>query len=460
MLKFHAERTDFSKGKIWRVILSQSLPLMVAQSVHLLYNIVDRIFIGHMPGEAGAAALTGIGLCFPLTTLIAAFTSLFSTGGAPLFAIARGAKEEDHAEKIMNQTAALLFAASFVIFVFCYLFRRPILMLFGASELSYQYADSYLKIYLLGTTFAIVSTGMNSFINAQGFPRHGMMTILIGAFINLILDPILIYTFHMGVAGAALATIIAQAISFAWVLSFFFSDLSLFHFHWNLWKPDLKLIRDICSLGITGFIVQGTNSLVQIVCNITLKAWGGDIYVGVMTVLNSIREVLSLPAQSLTQGSQPVMSYNFGAKQYSRIKSSIHFLLAVAMVYTLIAWGIVLLFPKELMSIFTSDAAMIEIGAKSMFLYFFGFFFMTFQFCGQSVFTSLRCVKRAVFFSLFRKVIIVVPLTILLPKMGFGVDGVFLAEPISNLVGGLACFTTMILTVYKKLPADGEVSHI
>lgn len=460
MLKLHTEKTDFSKGKVWKVILSQSVPLMVAQSVYLLYNIVDRIFIGHIPGNAGAAALTGIGLCFPLTTLIAAFTSLFSTGGAPLFAIARGAKDEVRAEKTMNQTASLLFISSFLIFVFCYLFRRPILMLFGASELSYQYADSYLKIYLLGTTFAMVSTGMNSFINAQGFPRHGMMTILIGAFINLILDPILIYKFHMGVAGAALATVIAQAVSFIWVISFFFSDLSLFHFHRNLWKPDRKLIWDICSLGITGFIVQGTNSLVQIVCNITLKTWGGDIYVGVMTVLNSIREVLSLPAQSLTQGSQPVMSFNFGAQKYSRIKSSVHFMLAISMGYTLIAWGVVLLFPKALMSIFTSDSALIDAGTKAMFLYFFGFFFMTFQFCGQSVFTSLRCVKRAVFFSLFRKVIIVVPLTLLLPNLGFGVDGVFLAEPISNLVGGLACFTTMFLTVYKKLPADGEAAHL
>ena len=446
------KRTDFSKGAVWRVVLAQSLPLMAAQIVFLLYNIVDRIFIGHMPGDAGAAALTGIGLAFPLTTIIAAFTNLISSGGAPLFAIARGAKDDERAELILNQAAMLLSVLSLILLIVCYLFRRPILYLFGASDLSYPYADAYLRIYLLGTPFTMLGTGLNSFINAQGFPRHGMVTILSGAAVNLVLDPIFIFVLKMGVSGAALATVIAQAISFFWVFHFFFSDITLYRMKAERWSPDFTLIREICSLGITGFIVQGTNSLVQIVCNVTLRAYGGDLYVGIMTVINSIREVLSLPCQSLTQGSQPVISFNYGAKEYGRIKACIRFMTVTAFCYTLAAWVVVVLFPKQLMQIFTNDAAMIEHGGKAMFLYFFGFVFMTFQFAGQSSFTALRCVKRAVFFSLFRKALIVVPLTLLLPSLGFGVDGVFLAEPISNLIGGTACFTTMILTVYRKLP--------
>ena len=455
-IKHHrSAKTDFEYGAVWKVILAQSLPLMTAQIVHLLYNIVDRIFIGHMPGNTGAAALTGIGLAFPLTTIIAAFTNLVASGGAPLFAISRGAKDEKRASAILNQAAMMLTVSSLVLFVFCYVFRRPILFLFGASDASYPYANSYLKIYLLGTSFSMIATGMNSFINAQGYPRHGMITVLSGAVVNIILDPLFIYTFHMGVAGAALATVISQAVSFVWVLIFFFSDLTMYRMDADLWKPDGALIKEICSLGITGFIMQGTNSLVQIACNVTLRTFGGDLYVGVMTVINSIREVMSLPCNAITQGSQPVISYNYGARKYSRIKSSVRFMTFAAMVYTLAAWAVVILFPEVLMRIFTDDAAMISAGTSALFIYFFGFVFMTFQFAGQSTFTAMRCVKRAVFFSLFRKVIIVVPLTFLLPRLGFGVNGVYLAEPISNLIGGLACFVTMYFTLYRKLPEDG-----
>ncbi len=453
-------KTDFEHGKVWKVILTQALPLMTAQIVYLLYNIVDRVFIGHMPGNTGSAALTGIGLAFPLTTIIAAFTNLVSSGGSPLFAIARGEKDREQASRILNQAAMMLGVGSLIIFVFCYLLRRPILFLFGASETSYPYADAYLKLYLLGTTFSMVSTGLNSFINAQGYPRHGMITVVAGALVNLILDPLFIYVFHMGVSGAALATVIAQGVSFTWVLYFFFSGLSAYRLDAVLWKPDLRLIRDICSLGITGFIVQGTNSLVQIVCNVTLRTFGGDLYVGVMTVINSLREVLSLPCNAITQGGQPVMSYNYGARKYSRIKECIRFMTAVAFVYTLAAWAAVIFFPDTLMRIFTDDPAMISAGTSALSIYFFGFIFMTFQFAGQSAFTALRCVRRAVFFSLFRKVIIVVPLTLLLPRLGFGVNGVYLAEPISNLVGGIACFTTMYFTLYRRLPEDGAPADI
>ena len=428
---------------------------MAAQIVHLLYNIVDRIFIGHMPGGNGAIALTGIGLCFPIITIIAAFTSLLSYGGAPLFAIARGAGEDERAEKILNQVAFQLLCCSVVIALLSYLFRKPVLYLFGASDQSFPYADDYLLIYLAGTAFSMLSTGLNSFINAQGFPRHGMMTVTVGAVTNLILDPLFIFVFRMGVQGAALATVIAQFVSFFWVMRFFFSDISLFHFRRELRAPDPVLLKEIVSLGVTGFIMQGTNSLVQIACNVMLRMYGGDLYVGIMTVINSIREVMSLPCQALTQGSQPVISYNYGARLYSRIRAAIRFNTAAAGIYTMAAWLIVIFFPRQLMAIFTEDPVMIDAGAKALFIYFFGFVFMTLQFTGQSAFTATKCVKRAVFFSLFRKVIIVVPLTFFLPVY-FGTDGVFLAEPISNVIGGLACFITMILTLYRKFPADGE----
>lgn len=458
-MKAGSRQNDFGSGRVWKVILIQAVPLMLAQLVHLLYNVIDRIYIGHLEG-IGALALTGIGLAFPLTTLTAAFTNLFATGGAPLFAIARGEGDEEKAERVLSQVAMLLTAASLILFLIGFFFRKPILYLFGASDASYVYADQYLRIYLFGTAFAMLSTGLNGFINASGFPRAGMMTIVIGAVLNLILDPVFIYFFHMGVAGAALATILSQAVSCLWALSFFYGDNAPYHIRREYMRPDTGIIRELIPLGIAGFIMQGTNALVQILCNVMLRQYGGDLYVGIMTVINSVREILSLPAMSISQGAQPVISYNYGARLYSRIRDAIRFITWGALAYTFLAWLAVLLFPQQLMGIFTSDAEMIRLGTDSLKLYFFGFVFMAFQMAGQSTFTALKCSKRAIFFSLFRKVIIVVPLTLLLPGLGFGTAGVYLAEPVSNVLGGLASYTAMYLTVYKKLPADGEPAVI
>ncbi len=441
---------DFSGGKVWRNIISQSIPLMLAQLVQLLYNVVDRIYIGHLPG-ADSLALTGIGLAFPLTTLVAAFTFLFSTGGTPLFSISRGAKEEARAEKILGNVFSLLLLSSFLILLFCYLLRRPILYLFGASDASYVYADAYLRIYLLGTSFSMLSTGLNGFINAQGFPKMGMMTTLLGAILNLILDPLFIFSFKMGVAGAALATVISQIASCIWVLRFLTGKKVELRIKKQNLKIDVKLMWEIIPLGMSGFIMQATNCLVQVVCNATLKIYGGDLYVGIMTVINSVREILSLPVSGLTSGSQPVLGYNYGAKQYDRVCQGIRFTSIIGILYTLAAWFVVICSPHLLLSIFTTDAAMLEAGADALRLYFFGFFFMAFQFGGQSSFTALGYSKQAIFFSLLRKAVIVAPLTILLPGLGFGVDGIFLAEPISNAIGGLACFITMYFTLYRKL---------
>lgn len=365
--------TDFSQGKVWQNIVAQSIPLILAQLVQLLYNVVDRIYIGHLPG-ADSMALTGIGLVFPLTTLIAALTFLFGTGGTPLFSIARGAGQEERAGKILGNTFSLLLGTSVVMFFFCYLFRRPVLYLFGASDASYLYADAYLKIYLWGTPFTMLATGLNGFINAQGFPRMGMMTTLLGALLNLVLDPVFIFGLDMGVGGAALATVISQAVSCIWVLWFLTGKKALLPMKKTDLRVDGKLAKEIMALGMAGFIMQGTNCLVQVVCNATLKVYGGDLYVGVMTVINSTREILALPVSGITSGAQPVLGYNYGAKAYGRVRQGIRFTAALGIGYTLFAWLLVILTPHLLLSIFTEDAAMIEAGVGAMRLYFFGFF--------------------------------------------------------------------------------------
>lgn len=443
-------KNDFSKGPVWRNIVSQAIPLTVAQLVQLLYNIVDRIYLGHM-GDGQNMALTGVGLTFPVITLIMAFSCLFGMGGTPLFSIARGAKEEEKADAIMGNVFALLVSASFILLVVCYMFRKPILYLFGASDASYIYANQYLQIYLLGTPFVMITTGMNGFINAQGFPKVGMKTTLLGAILNLILDPIFIFGLDMGVRGAALATVISQIVSALWVLRFLTGKKALHNLKHKNIRISKELTGQIVSLGMSGFIMQGTNCLVQVVCNATLQNYGGDLYVGIMTVLNSVREVLQLPVSGLTQGAQPVMGFNYGAKENQRVKSAIKFTTLVGMSYTLIAWIFVMLVPKFLFSIFTSDAEIIAKGPEALNIYFFGFFFMSFQFSGQIAFQALGFAKKAIFFSLLRKAFIVAPLVLILPMVGFGVNGVFLAEPISNAIGGLACFTTMWFTLYKKL---------
>lgn len=441
---------DFSKGRVDKRILAQAIPLTLAQLVQLLYNIVDRIYIGHMPG-AGSAALTGVGLAFPLITLIAAFTGLFATGGAPLFSIARGAGEHERARQIMGQVFSLLSLSSLALTALCFAFRRPILFLFGASESSYLYADAYLRIYLLGTPLSMLSTGMNLFISAQGFPRAGMLTVVIGAALNLALDPLFIFALNMGVSGAALATVISQAVSCLWVLRFLRGRRTLVRLERRDMALEFPLVLRILSLGMSGFIMQGTNCLVQAVCNATLHQFGGDLYIGVMTVVSSVRSVLELPTSGLNSGAQPVLSYNYGARQYDRVKAGARFTTVCSLVYNVAAWLLILRFPDALMRVFTSDAALIETGREALHLYFFGFFFMAFQFSGQTVFQSLGFARQAIFFSLLRKAFIVVPLTLLLPRLGFGVSGVFLAEPISNVVGGLACFITMYVTVYRTL---------
>lgn len=449
-MRHKTQKTDFLNGAVWKCIVAQAIPLTVAQLVQLLYNVIDRIYLGHMEG-GNSLALTGVGLTFPVVTLIMAVTALFGVGGVPLFSIERGAGNDEKAGKIMGNSFALLVGSSVILTAAGYLFMRPILFAFGASEDSFVYAKAYLDIYLSGTVFTMVSTGMNGYINAQGFPRIGMYSIVLGAVCNIILDPIFIFGFDMGVSGAALATILGQAVSALWVLRFLTGKQILL----PLRRQNIRIQRDItkaiCKLGTASFIMQGTNCLVQIACNTTLQAFGGDLYVGIMTVTNSVREIFSLPVMGMTSGAQPVISYNYGAKQYARVRSGIRFNTFIGTAYTLTAWLMIVLFPRFWFGIFSDDASMMTAGIEAMKVYFFGFVFMSLQFAGQTAFQALGDAKHAIFFSLLRKAIIVAPLTVLLPRVGFGVLGVFLAEPISNVIGGLACYITMRMSVYKRI---------
>ena len=451
-----AVKNDFSQGSMWKNILKQAIPLTIAQTVHVLYNVVDRIYLGHLPGAA-SLALTGVGLIFPIVALVAAFCNLFSTGGAPLCSIARGAGKLERAEKIMNNCFVMLVVMGLLLTAVGYAFRKPILYLFGASDETYVYADAYLTVYLLGTVFSMLSTGLNAFINAQGFAKTGMMTTLLGALLNVVLDPVFIFVLELGVRGAAIATVISQAASCLWVLRFLTGKQAILTLKRSRMTLDFPLLREITTLGVTGFIMQGTNCLVQVTCNATLRIYGGDLYIGIMTVINSIREIFSLPVSGLTQGSQAVISYNYGAGEYRRVRQGITFTSAAGTVFTTACWALILLCPRFLLSLFTNDAGLVQNGILSTQIYFFGFFFMSLQFAGQTTFVALGKSRQAIFFSLLRKAVIVFPLTLLLPRIAaLGVLGVFLAEPISNLLGGVACFITMIATIWPMLRRGEE----
>ena len=446
-----ASENDFSRGSIARHIFGLALPMTVAQLINVLYSVVDRIYIGHLP-HASAQALTGIGLCLPIITIISAFANLFGMGGAPLCSIARGGHEEKRAQNVMGNSFSMLIVSGAVLMMLCLIFKRPILYLFGASSDTFSYADQYITIYLIGTLFVMTSLGMNNFINAQGFGRMGMLTVLLGAVMNIILDPIFIFVFGLGVRGAAIATVISQGASAVWVLRFLTGKKALLRLTRESLKLNFALVKEITLLGTSGFVMSVTNGTVQIVCNAVLARHGGDLYVGIMTVINSVREIITIPVTGLTSGAQPVIGYNYGAGCYKRVKSAIKFMTAGCIIFSVVMWAVLFFEPRFFLHLFTQEQELIAKGIPAMRIYFCGIFMMSLQFAGQSTYVALNRPKQAVFFSLFRKVIIVVPLTLLLPMLGdLGTNGVFLAEPISNVIGGTASFATMLVTVWPAL---------
>lgn len=444
---------DFSKGKVSGNILRLGLPMMLAELVHVLYSIVDRMYIGRMPGD-GTIALTGLGVCFPLITLIGAFANLCSTGGATLATIARGENCDDKAERIMGTAFTMLLIIGVFLSVVLYAAAPGILRLLGGDDETLPSALAYFRIYVLGTVPVLISLGMNPFINAQGFPRTGMVTVIIGAALNIVLDYLMIYTFHMGIAGAALATVVSQTVSAVWVLAFLRSRHAPLRLRRLL--IDRAQLRSIVKLGLTGFTFRVTNSLTQALVNIMLKAWGGaasTLYIGAMSLINSIREIISLPNGGVVAGGQSVMSYNYGAKQYHRVAECIRFIFLCGLFVNIAMWALIMFAPRLVISLFTTDGELIGKTVECARIYFGAFPFMALQQTGQTTFVALNRPKQALIFSMLRKVVLVAPLTLLLPGAGLGVNGVFWAELISQVTGASLCFITMYMLIWREMKA-------
>lgn len=447
------KRVDFEHGTVVGNILGAALPMLVAQILNLLYNIVDRIYIARIPDE-GTAALGAVGLCFPLIVIITAFANLFGGGGAPLFSIYRGSKKDQQAVHIMNTSFSMVCLSAVILMGIGMLFARPLLVLFGASSDALVYAYPYMMIYLVGTLPSMVAVGMNPFINAQGYSLVGMLSVAIGATANLLLDPLFIFAFGFGVEGAAMATVLSQCLSAAFV--FFFltkkAELKVRFLRKNEITESITYAKNIISLGTAGFIMQLTNSLVTICCNNVLSVTGGDIYISVMTIVSSVRQLVETPIYAMNEGTSPILSYNYGAHRPARVRKSALVMGIMILGYTAIMWSLIILIPEALISVFSSDAALISDSVPALKQYFAAFIFMDFQYIGQTIFKSLNKKKQAIFFSLLRKVFIVVPLTYLMPyALHMGTDGVFLAEPVSNVIGGSLCFITMLCTVLPEL---------
>lgn len=441
---------DFSQGPIPKNIMNVALPIIVSELVHVLYNMVDRMFIGHIEG-IGTAALTGVGVSLPLITVITAFSYLCGVGGMPLFSIARGEGKEEHANHIMENSFTILLLFSFVLMSLMLLFRRQLLLLIGANAESLPYATEYLTIYLLGSTFVMISLGMNPYINAMGNSRIGMFTILIGAVVNLILDPIFIFALDMGVRGAAVATVIAQFCSAVWVVIHLTQHAPM---RLHRLRFSLDITCQIISLGLSGFTFKLTNSIVQALVNLSLNAYGGadsTLYIGAMSIINSLREVMIQPVSGITSATQSVMGFNYGAKKYGRVRESIRFMLFSTLSYNILVWLVLIIFAPQIAAAFSDDTALIAITAHAMRIYFAVFFMMSLQMTGQNTFVGLNYPKQAVFFSLFRKLIVFIPLLFLLPRTALGVDGIFYSEAASQLIGSSVCFLAMLLMVYRKI---------
>ena len=448
------KQVDFENGKIAQNIARTAFPMLIAQVLSLLYSIVDRIYIGRIPGE-GTSALGAVGLCFPVIILITGFTNMFGMGGSPLFSMEMGRGNKEKAETIMNTSFRLLVVTALVIMVAGELFAEPLLRLFGASDNAIGYSVVYLRIYLTGTLFSMVTTGMNPFINAQGFPGIGMLSVVVGAVLNLILDPFFIFVLEMGVSGAAVATVISQGCSVIVVARCLFGkklEQRIYFRKVSRIRDYFPFAGDIVGLGTAPFITQCTNSLVQIACNSVLMTFGGEIYVSIMTIVSSVRQILDTPVMAVVEGTSPIISYNYGARRAANVRKAIAIMMAVTVPYTFIVWIMILWRPEMFISIFSSDKTLLSDAIPALHLYFFAYIFQALQYSGQTVFKALNKKKQAVFFSLFRKVVMVIPLTYLFPYVcGFGAEGVFMAEPVSNIIGGLACFITMLCIVLPEL---------
>ena len=438
-------QSELGTKPIGRLLFKLAVPTVIAQLINVLYNIVDRIYIGNIPGT-GALALTGLGVTFPILMIISAFAAFVGMGAAPLASMQMGAGKNDKAEKILGTSTLLLTILAAVLTTVFMIFKRPLLYLFGASDNIIGYAEDYITIYLLGTVFVMFSLGLNAFISAQGFATTAMLSVLIGAVSNIVLDPIFIFVLNMGVRGAALATIISQAVSAVWIVWFLLGKKT----HLRSRKENLRLtpalVGSIAALGVSPFIMQSTESLVNIVLNRGLQNYGGDLYVGTLTIMTSLLQFIMLPTQGIAQGAQPIISYNFGAGNAERAKETFRKLLTVTLSFTVVCCLAVVLLPSVFARIFTPDAQLLGMTAKVMPIYFAGIWAFGIQIACQITFLSLGQAKISLFLALLRKIILLIPLALLLPEF-FGVMGIYWAEPIADIA---ASCTSLVIFLAKR----------
>ncbi|MBS6475323.1 MAG: MATE family efflux transporter [Clostridiales bacterium] len=435
-------------AKLPGLIFRLAAPMIAAQLINVLYNIIDRIYIGRMEG-IGEQALTGVGVTFPVITIIAAFSNFVGAGGAPLAAIALGKQEKARAERILGNGVALLLLFSALLMAM-FPFQKDILMLFGASENTVGYATDYLSIYLCGTVFVQLATGLNMFITAQGKTGIAMLSVLIGAVLNIALDPVFIFVFSMGVRGAALATVISQAVSALWVCGFLCSSKSGLRIRLQNMKPDCKIILSTLALGSSPFVMAATESLINVVVNSGLQHYGGDAHVGAMVILSSIMQLIVVPIGGFTQGVQPIISYNFGAGNRQRVKGAYRILLGVTLAASMLCWAGTLLFPRALASLFAEQGEMLELAVQKMPIFFAGVGIFGLQRACQSAFLALGQAKMSMLMALLRKVILLTPLALLLP-LWLGVDGIYFAEPLADILAALTTFTLFTVSFNRIL---------
>ncbi len=438
--------------KIPSLMIRMAIPSVIAQVINILYNIVDRIYIGHISG-VGAAALTGVGLTFPIITLISAFSAFVGSGGAPLASIWMGKNDKKHAEKILGTGVFMLLCFSLILMAVFLIFQRPLLYAFGASDATIGYAMEYLTIYLIGTVFVEIALGLNPFIIAQGRSTTAMMSIVIGAVINIVLDPIFIFVFHMGVKGAAIATVISQAVSAAWNVKALVDKKAVLKIVPSCIRPDIRVIGQIFSLGISPFIMRSTESLISIVLNHQLQKFGGDLYVGSLTIMQSVMQLFSAPLSGYTQGVQPIVSYNFGAGKFDRVRTTYRYMIFGSFLISFVTAASAMIFPEFYAMMFTNESDLIALTGKVMPVFMAGMLIFGLQNGIQPTFLGLGQAKISLFIALLRKVILLVPLALIFPNF-FGVMGVYYAEPVADITSAVIASILFLCNIKKILTME------
>jgi putative MATE family efflux protein len=444
---------DMESGSIPKLLAKLAIPAVVAQIVNLLYNIVDRIYIGHM-ADVGATALTGVGLFTPILMLIMAFAMLAGAGGAPRAAISMGEKDIKTAEKTMGNCFSLLMIFAVVLAAVFYMLAPSLLRLFGASDATFPYALDYARIYILGTVFVLIVMGMNPFITTQGFAKISMMTTVIGAVINIVLDPIFIFAFDLGVRGAAIATVLSQAVGALWILRFLTGKQTILRLKKENLRLERKIILPCVGLGVSTFVMLSTESLLSVCFTSSLSRYGGDLAVGAMTILTSVSQLATMPMQGICQGGQPIISYNFGAGKSERVKKAFYTQFAVSMIYAVLFWAVVMLLPQIFAGMFTQDAELIEYAVRAMRIYMAGIFALGAQLSCQQSFMALGQAKISLLLACLRKIVLLIPLILILPQfLSNQVFAVFLAEPVSDILAAVittACFLAKFDGILQK----------